>query len=55
MGAGELSHSRYTYRIIRNLGRGAFGQVDLISNGAKKYALKQYHFDDLGCVKHREL
>ena len=35
------------YPVVKNLGRGAFGQVDLISNGKKSYALKQYHFEDL--------
>ncbi|CAD7963635.1 unnamed protein product, partial [Amoebophrya sp. A25] len=44
-----------TFPVIKNLGRGAFGQVDLISSGKRQYALKQYHFEDLQSAKHRDL
>ncbi|CAD7964631.1 unnamed protein product [Amoebophrya sp. A120] len=44
------------FQTIKSLGRGAFGQVDLIQNGRKKqYALKQYCFSDLQSEKHKDL
>ncbi len=43
------------FPIVKQLGRGAFGKVDLISNGEESYALKHYSFDDLQSKKHRGL